>query len=176
MSLDVGIHEDRIPTGRRGYTAQTHSEDRLRKLLATIQRQNPRFDEYEVCLEFWEQVQKPSNKEVLKAAVFYAAKNNLVALRRLEIQEERETERNRGVNALGLTKPQTAARIQAFVADSRRKLMDEIVINGKKLGDLTGKDLRKLGGNCARLSQKVPPTKKVRDVLSHEEFNKLWKM
>lgn len=41
---------------------------------------------------------------------------------------------------------------------------------------MTGKQLRKLGGNCGRLAPHVPPAEKVRKALSHEEFNKLWKM
>jgi hypothetical protein len=67
------------------------------------------------------------------------------------------------------------ARVETAKRNILRGIFELVMPNDKQLGDCTRADLVRLGGQCGRLVEHMPRGKKrLRDVMSQEEVQRLW--
>jgi hypothetical protein len=167
-----------VDEGTTGAFRATWRKGNPRSLLRTIIANNPRADEARVHELFWREIE--DDKELLRACVEYWADNNYRSLTS-EVSTS-ETKRKKPLPVVAAATEQVREKteqikekVKARVEhEARIILLDWIMPNEKRLGDCTGRDCTKIGGWLKQLAVKVPPTKKVSDILSEADVFKIW--
>lgn len=159
--------------GTMGAYRQTWRKGNPRSLLQTIINKNPKADEKKIHQLFWEEIE--DDKELLRACVEYWLDHNyrsIIFASTAPTPEQirrKQTERTEGVKAA------TNKLKERIEFETKRRLLDWIMPNERRLGDCTGKECRLFGGWLGEVGKKVPANSTVRQVLSEEQLQKLWK-
>lgn len=174
MDFNDDGHNSGSGPGYFGNTVTSWDTGR-RALVKRIRDENPGRSDGDLALIYFKELKRPENDSIHESVVTHSFMNDMNALRDAEARQERAPLDP----AVCARRHATVQRVAAAInVDHRKARIMDLAIGNSKLGDLTGKQLRKLGGNFARLAQLVPPTKRVRDVLTEEQIinDKLWKM
>jgi hypothetical protein len=171
----MSMQEATSDLGRKGAYRATWRKDNPRSLLQTIMRKNPKADEKKIHQIFWEEVE--DDKLLLRACVEYWLDNNyrslVQALEALPASpaelEKKKREREERIKSAAM---KLSDRIEF---EARRKLLEWIMPNDKKLGDCNRAECLRFGGWLDAVGMKVPPNSTVRQALSEDELQKIWK-
>lgn len=166
-------------------TRRQRQRDEARDLLKTLRTENPEADRSALTKlyinHFWSLIPDDADRDAIAAAVITPLREWLGAeIRETEPKAAKKTREERAA-----AKAESAAYVAA-IATNDHKRIDEIVtrrlleweiIDGRRLGDLTGADCRNLSERCGVflhvISDNIPARAKVRNHYTELELQAL---
>ncbi len=158
-----------INTGFTGAKRQSFNENNPRPILKKLMEDNPSAEIDDLVPMFQSEI----GEDELQVIVAYWVNNNYHSLLNqmtrqedIEVKKATASAKQRGI----------AAGIKGVTVLAERKailILNDILPNGKKLGDSTFGELSDIGGVLSKISKLGGPEQRVRDVLSNNDLKLL---
>jgi hypothetical protein len=152
--------------GHYGAKVQSFKKKNPRDLILKLVQKHGTKNRDKLCDEFRKEILKPEWHDAHMTSLDYAFVNNFNAMFPRTHPSPRQA-----VSTEILEETKTVIQSRA----TRLVLMDWPIYNGKPLGDCTREELSKLGGWLHKVASRLQPQQKVRDGLTENDLQKIFR-